>query len=429
MNRSFLLQNIIYMVLVNSGNVLSYVFQLAAGRGLTPSEYGTFNALNSLAALIFLLASSLPVVLAKFAVKASLDGPDHVKGLLVFSLKRLVVVGMLILVAFLGATPLFKDYLHLDSSTPLFILAMVIALSCLFPATKGIMQGLQRFFSLGVEGFSFAFMRLALIFPLVFWLGWGVNGALLCSLGGTVIGLLVGAFFIKDVLFVPLTRPRPELTRDIYRFIPPAMCMALGTGWLGTLDIVLVKHYCLADEAGFYATASILGRIPLYLSGVLVTVLFPEAAKAHAHGRRGGGILLMSLGLTALTAGVFATLCVIWPTPIVTTLYGAEYAPAGPLLAITASAMAFLALVNVLFSYALAQSAYGFLWFLGLGVAGLLSSVTLAHEHPIQIAWAIFWVTLGILVSTGTWLVIRSLRGVSGPGHDKTATHPQGDRT
>ena len=46
--KRFLKQNIVILVLLNSGNLFNYLFQLVVGRCMSPADFGGFKALGGL---------------------------------------------------------------------------------------------------------------------------------------------------------------------------------------------------------------------------------------------------------------------------------------------------------------------------------------------------------------------------------------------
>jgi O-antigen/teichoic acid export membrane protein len=59
---------------MNLGNVFAYLFQMVIGRVLSPDDFGTFNALNSLAIVISAPMAVLPFVFSRYTVQLSADG-------------------------------------------------------------------------------------------------------------------------------------------------------------------------------------------------------------------------------------------------------------------------------------------------------------------------------------------------------------------
>ena len=167
---------------------------------------------------------------------------------------------------------------------------------------------------------------------------------------------------------------------------------------LGNLDIVLVRHYCAPEESGLYATAAVLGRIAMFLPGVLSLVLFPEAAKAQARGEKGNRMLWLTLGMTALLGCGFALLCALWSDQFIVLFFSAKYRDAAPLLRVISAAMALLAMANVIFTYSLARSDYTFLWPLIGGVVLMLGLIFIFHDSAMTIARIVLY-SVGIILA------------------------------
>ncbi|MBT8764369.1 oligosaccharide flippase family protein [Desulfohalobiaceae bacterium Ax17] len=396
----FFRNNILVLFLMNSGNVFNYLFQLVIGRSLTPEEFGVFNALNSLTLLASAPIAVIPFVFSKVTVQLSLNGLSQIRSLFWKSIKWLALISCAGFGIGLLALPATKGYLHIDSFVPILIILVQICLSLFRPVNMGILQGLQRFLGFGLAGSLTSIGRLLGGVVLVFFLGWGVNGALLSGLIGVVLTILISLLFLKDIVH----GTKGSLPSGIYKgmgkyavpvFFNTSMVMALGN-----LDLVLVRHYCLPAEAGLYATAAVLGRIGFFLPGVLVMVLFPAAAKAYSAGKHDNQSLWTCLGLTAFLSGSFALVCSLWPAQIISLLFGSPYAPAADLFRLVSISMSILALANVFFVFFLARCDYGFLWIQGVGLGLMLLLILMFHEHAIQIAWSllsaivfIFWAT------------------------------------
>ena len=72
--RRFLRNNMLILVLLNSSNIFNYLFQLTAGRGLTTIDYGSFNAVNSMAVILSAPIAVLPLVFSRYTVQLAESG-------------------------------------------------------------------------------------------------------------------------------------------------------------------------------------------------------------------------------------------------------------------------------------------------------------------------------------------------------------------
>ena len=406
--KRFLQQNFIILVLMNSGNVFNYLFQLTAGRAMTPDEFGSFNALNSMLSIISAPMAIVPLIMARFTAGFALEGLGRVRGLFnqaaKFSVAAALAVGVL---GLLGA-PLLRDFLHFTEMGPLYVSVGMLVVLLLMPVPWGMLQGMQRFTGYGVSGASNACLRFLASLVLLTALGWGVSGAVLCGLLGAAAQTALGMFFLKDLLRVPAAPLPPGFHREVGRYALGMVVSSVVGMCLNNLDLILVRHFCPGSEAGLYATAAILGRIAFFGPSVLVSVLFTEAASAKARGQEDNKSLWTSTGMTLLLGGGYALVCALGSKLVVTLLFGAQYEAAGPLLSVIAVAMAMLATANVFFVYSQARGEFGFMWLQGLGVALFAGLALLYHESAMQVARMLLVSMAFILVSTLVWYVLKS---------------------
>ncbi|MCK5525150.1 MAG: oligosaccharide flippase family protein [Thiomargarita sp.] len=398
--KRFLRNNFLILILMNLGNVFAYLFQMVIGRVLSPDDFGAFNALNSLAIVISAPMAVLPLVFSRYTVQLSADGLGRVKTLLIDSFRILSLLAVIIFILGIIALPWFKDFLHLQESTPIIIMLTQLLLSLFVPVLLGTLQGLQRFVFFGIGSSGTAFLRLVGAILFVYALGWGINGGLLATVFATFGAMLICIMGLKDIWQQERQLLPVGLYREMGKYALPVLIFTSMMMVLGNLDIVLVRHYCSAEEAGLYATAAILGRIALFLPGVLLIVLFPEAAKAKHENNEDQRILWLSMAMTALLGGGFALVCYLWPVELTVLLFGTKYQAAAPLLQTISFAMALLAVANVIFVYSLAHHKFIFLFPLVLGVITMLSLVFVYHDSAMTIANILLGAIMGILIVT-----------------------------
>lgn len=350
----------------------------------------------------------LPLVFSRYTVKLEVKGPGKIKSLLVEGFRWMFFIAGALLLAGLAAIPWLQNFLHQETKIPIIIMLVQLTLSLLLPVFLGVIQGLHRFTAFGICGSSISLVRLSSGLLFVLALGWGVNGALLSGAIGTFIAIGIGLWTLRDILKVPAEALPHDLFSEMRKYSFPVFVSTTMVMALGNLDIVLVKHYCSPEEAGLYSIAAILGRIALYLPGVLIIVLFPEAAKAQTAGNEDSRILWVSLGLTALLGGSFALACTFWPEPIIVLLFGEKYQTAAGLLTLISLAMAMLAVANVVFTYCLARSEFNFLWPLVSGVAMMLTLIFFFHDSAFTIAKMVLCSIGAILTGTLAWYFFQS---------------------
>ncbi|MCH8313427.1 MAG: oligosaccharide flippase family protein [Nitrospinae bacterium] len=320
----------------------------------------------------------------------------------------MVSVSVIMFLIGLAAIPWIQNFLHLEAKTPILIMLVQLAFLLILPVFLGVIQGLHRFAAFGICGSSVSLVRFLSCLLFVLALGWGVNGALLSGTIGAMIAIGFTLFFLRDILVIPKGKIPHGIFSEMRRYSLPVFLSTTLVMVLGNLDIVLVKHYCTPEEAGLYSIAAILGRIALFLPGVLIVVLFPEASRAQATGKEDSRILWVSLGMTALLGGGFALACTLWPEQIIILLFGEKYQAGAELLKIISFAMAMLAVANVIFTYSMARSEFKFLWPLAIGVAMMLILIFNFHDSALIIAKMVLYSIGLILAGTFSWYILRS---------------------
>jgi len=402
---SFLQTNFLIVIILNSGNFFSYLFQLIIARSLSTTDYGSFNALVSFKMMVLAPLGVIPFIITRYTVRLNANQLDQVKMLMWKFFQGLLIIGIALLIIGLLALPWLKSYLHIHSNTPLLIAIITAVVSLFAPILGATLQGLHRIIVSSWVGTSSTMIRVILALILVTWLGWGINGALLTGLMTTIIVLGWCLWLLRDVLRQPLAPLPPGIFREMARYAVPVALFTIFSSYANNIDLVLVQHY-LPEDSGFYATATILGKIAFFVPAVLVMVLFPEAAKNQEEGEENPRFLWITLWGTALLGGGVALICNLFPEWIIALLFGRQYVESAPLLQIISIAMALLALSNVLFTYNLAHFRYGFLWFLAGGVGLLYSLIYFFHDTPLIIAQILLLSIALIFMGTLGWYVV-----------------------
>jgi O-antigen/teichoic acid export membrane protein len=222
---------------------------------------------------------------------------------------------------------------------------------------------------------------------------WGQTAALgagaLLRVGGIAAGAAVGWFGLAAGLEVVLAglalallyrRTDPAAPR--WHFQAATARRLLASSWSLALtnlaillytriDVVMLSRLRDAHEAGLYAAAVRLTEVGYILPMIVVNTLFPTLARLHATDPEGFGRTFRQLTAAIAWAGV-ATAAVLglgargW----IHLLYGADFGPAAPVLAVGAATCIFAGLGAIRAQWLLLHGLqhYGF-YFVGLGAA------------------------------------------------------------
>ncbi len=344
---SLIRDGFILFIATMAANVLGYFYHFSAGRLLGPVNYGILGAILSLLYLVNVPVNVIQTSLAKFSSQYKAEQQEQkVNPLLRRSLKQLFIAGIIITILFFITQGWIASFFKIPKEA-LYFFSPLLLFSLLLPIPRGILQGLQKFPSLGInlvlEGISKLLIGVTLIF-----LGFGIRGAIL----GIVASYAFSFFFSYKPLKKYLSSNNEKISsKQIFTYAFPVFLIMLFLTSYYTFDVLLVKHFLSEQEAGFYAALSLIGKMIFFATFSLGNVMFPKVAEMHALNKENKHLLYKSLGLMVLGA-IVATLAYFFlPQLIVRLLFGKQYYPIIPLVGWMGIMMSFYSLSYLLALY------------------------------------------------------------------------------
>jgi O-antigen/teichoic acid export membrane protein len=219
----------------------------------------------------------------------------------------------------------------------------------------------------------------------------------------------------------PLGAWRPRLARGDALALLPVVGGMLAITCLTTDDLVAAKVTFSPHEAGLYGSASLIGRVILYLPIAIVTVLLPYVAARTSAGRATAGLLWRSLLATGTFCLVFTAIYASLPKLIVRIAVGSKYEGASSLLWMFGIAMTLYSLLNVVLVYRLGRGETRTSWLLlaGVGLQAVLFAAFHSTPHELlaaDIATAVILLVATAAISTGVPAFIHGLIPAREPG-------------
>ena len=409
-NDALLKHGIIVFVASGIGSVLNYLYQLFMGRMLGPAQYGVFGALISLAYIFTVPAQTIQVSTMKSVSKLQAIGRAEDLGFFIrHMIKWVALTGVLGMLAFFATSGLIADFLRIPSVMPVIVLGTALFFMLLGPVFGGSLQGLQRFIRLGASGVTGASGKLVFGLALVA-LGFGVNGALAGLILGALFSILLGVYFLHDVLItVPTNKELPRISSySGYTFFA-----LLFVALFYNIDVILVKRFFDPAQAGYYVAASTLARMVFFGSVAIAGAMFPKVAAWHENGNKAatGRLLKDALLYTGLLAGGGALLLNLFPRFAVSLLYGSAYGASIKLVGLFSIGMLFFSLSYVLVFYQLALGRKGFLPVLTIGALLEVGGITLFHGS----LWTVVSIFTGVMALNFLGMLVLVARQRSAP--------------
>ncbi len=374
----------IVLVGVLSLNLGNYVFHLIAARSLGPALYGDLATLIAISGLIALPLGGVQVWVARYVAHYTAVGDEAAAHWFVRrAMTYTAIGGVAMTIVFLALAWPLKHALGIASIAAVALTALTTLPASVAPITWGLAQGLQRFRLIAVAYTASASARVTLL-VLAFAAGLSVGGAMLATVASMIVALGVPLWVLRQWASPAPASGRRVERRDAARSLLPVILGLLAITALTSVDVVVAKTALSDDEAGIYGSASLVGRVILYLPAAIITVLLPRVAARAADRVDTIDILrrsvLVTLAFCSLTTVVYAA----GGSTIVRIAFGSDYADAAGLLWLFGIAMTGFALLNVLLVYHLGHERYGFAWLLvlgGLAQMGCSSPSTRAHDN------------------------------------------------
>lgn len=391
--------------IVNAGN---YAFNLILGRSLGPAAFADVNLIITLFLVVTFGTVALQMAAAKFvAGYAASDKIAQIRSLRSWLAWRAWLFGLALLALFGLGAPFWQYFFQTASFWPFVIFALGVPCYFALGVDRGILQGQTRFGVLALNYQAEMWARLMIAVALVL-LGWSVYGAVAALTISIVLAWLLA---VRSTWSLPAADALDADERSrVTRFVGPVIAALVGQILINNSDVLIVKHFFDATDAGRYAALALIGRIVFFATWSIVTVLFPMVAQRHQRGEAHRHLLYVALGVVIAISLCIVAATLFVPELIVVVLFGSEYTSIAPLLGLYAIATALYALANVVISYRLSlDNGGGSMLALFAGVAQVGGLWIFHHDlrEVVLVQIAIMACLLVALLVWDGWLAVR----------------------
>ena len=348
---------------------INLAYNIAVARSLGPKGFGQATVVYTILTLISAVTLSFQIMSAK--VVAQQNSPEGKSAAYRTLHRGSWGCGIAVALILLSFQTSIANYLNLPSSVLVGILALGAAFYVPLGSRRGYIQGTYGFRRLATNLVVEGSFRLGGSVVLML-LGLGVEGVIAANAAAVVIAYFAAA--------PKLTRriPNPLAFGFLFRELSQAMVFFSGQVLINNCDIVLVKHFFLAREAGLYAAVAMVGRVIFAFSSAVVNSMFPLVAGTRAEERKDLRVIVTSLLLVLGIGSVLALGLWIAPAGIWTAFFGTGFEIVGKynfpyLLALYAITTIVFSLSAVIItfemSYKIANTSWVQLAFSGLVIA------------------------------------------------------------
>lgn len=333
----------------NITNFIAYVYHLIIGRMLGPADYSVLASVLSILGLVTTAYSFLGLVIVKFV--SSADAKEK-KAIYVWFGNKVRKMGIILFISSLLLSPLISNFLHVDYLvilviTPIFL----ISVHSFF--YRAFLQGLLKFKQIVLSTSLDMLGRLVL----------GILAIIAgFSVAGVVAGIVISSAVVLFILRWFLRDYREETKagefkggRKVFSYTIPVLVATLAIQSFFSTDVILVKHFFSAHDAGIYASLSTLGKIIFYGTAPISAVMFPMVSQRHAKGHSYKKIIIISLLMTGGVAFAVTGIYYLFPDLMVRVLYGSGFLEAAPYLYLFGIFMSVFTLSSLLANYFLSR--------------------------------------------------------------------------
>jgi O-antigen/teichoic acid export membrane protein len=157
----------------------------------------------------------------------------------------------------------------------------------------------------------------------------GLFAILVMSVGVFVVGLIPLRFLLAkqkiENVHVPI--------KEIFKYSLPSFVAVLFLTAFTSADVILVKHFFNAHDAGFYAGLSLIGKVIFYFTGPIPLVMFPLLVKRHSLGEKFHNLFYLALLLVLLPSVAITGFYFLFPKFVIELfLGGRDYMAIAPYL-------------------------------------------------------------------------------------------------
>lgn len=397
------------------GNICNYLFNFALSRRLGVEGFATLSSLVS-----FLMILSIPMTVVSLVVvkytgiyHANGDG-RRIRALAQVLIRAVAGAGALLFVCGVLLQYRIAAFLRIDDGAAIVLCLAIIAISLVTQSVRSVLQGEQDFKRFAASTLLEVMVKLVAAVALVY-AGFGVGGAMFGWFVGSACAL---AYTLWAALAKHASQGEapPALGIDVRRLLRTTAGVGFATGFLtfiSFMDVLLVKHYFDAHQAGLYAAVNLTGKVVLFLVSFVPMVVLPKAVAKKESGENPVPLLLGALTITVLLSGGVLAVFGVFPAEVLRGLAGRAFVSGAPLVLQYDAAMCLLAVVTLLVNYRIGIHRFGFLYGFGAVLLGEVVAIALDHHT--------LWDVVHILLLGNLCAVLVALYGITAPAKQRAA--------
>ena len=352
----FLKDNFIFFIGSMVVAVFNYLYHPILGRMMDIESFGEVQALISLFVLFSMVIGVFKTIVINIVANARefKEKQEIILMLQKVGLCLVLIISSLIIIF----SQKLKLFLNFSSFYPFISLAILLILSLFFTFRSAILQAFHKFKEVSIANIYLSAGRLFFAITLVY-IGWASFGAITAIVLSQFIALIYVYIKTKDNL-ISLIGSKIKINSKVKKEFAYGFLVFLATlciAFLYSADVIIIKHYFSAEEAGFYSGIATIARIIFFLSGSVAGVLISHI-KIENTDKENKKTLIKGLFLIGSLGGVALLTFLIIPDIIIKVLIGQRYLAYAYLLPKLSILLFLVSIISLLFYYFLALRKY-----------------------------------------------------------------------
>ncbi len=396
------------IVIVGGGlvsNFLNFVFNLFMTRNLSVPDYGILATLVSVITLFTIPASAITPTVVRFGASYFANNElDKVRGLFYKIFFVSAAIGMIILLSFVIFHKVIGEFFNIQDTFFITLSGVTIAIAYVGTVNNSLLQAKLKFMFIAIINTISSATKLILGGGLVL-LGFKVGGALWGFLVSFLVPYVLSFFPLSFLLNKSIKSPSISDVELIKYGAPSAIALFAVSSFI-TTDIILVKHFWSAEQAGLYSGLSLIGRVIYFLTAPVALVMFPLIVQKHAKNEEYHHIFKIALLMVLLPSIGITIFYFLFSQFTINFFAKTDYLSVSQYLGLFGIFITIYSLVSVITNYFLSIKRTDVAWGVVAGAVAQAIGIWLFHNSFLNIILISIGSVTGVLIFETVYFLI-----------------------
>ncbi|HYE22140.1 MAG TPA: glycosyltransferase, partial [Verrucomicrobiae bacterium] len=365
-NRALVSSGGLLLMALSVNNFINFLFNAFMGRVLNFEQLALVTLVNTLWYVISLFVSAYGNTINHRVSYLSVhDSAGASNAFFVSFFKSALLITVLITLAWVAGVPILSAFLNISDPLILLFFAPVLTFGIIGAANRGYMQGHLSFGAVSTVVLIEAFSKLAAGVVLVVL---GLNNLVYLAIPFSVVMAAAASYLLLPRIGKVQRSPEP-FPRAFYL---GSLFSGLSATVFLSLDIILVKHYLSAVQAGQYVLLALVGKMIYFFGSLPNNLTTTFVGRETGLNKNPNKVFLSIFGFSLFLVVTGALILGPFGSTTIPLLLGEKTLTILPYTNIYIIAISLFTLTNVIVSYHLARKKYEF------PIASLLASFIMA---------------------------------------------------